>query len=53
MTDQFQTIEAKGIKVTANLGRWHLTRIETDTAGTPLWQGSDRRQATQSHFLNP
>ena len=28
---------------TANLGRWHITRIETDTAGEPLWQSSDRR----------
>ena len=31
---------------TANLGRWHVTRIETDTAGEPLWQRSDRRKAT-------
>ncbi len=23
---------------TANLGRWHITRIDTDTSGTPLWQ---------------
>ena len=23
---------------TANLGRWHITRIDTDTTGTPLWQ---------------
>jgi sugar lactone lactonase YvrE len=23
---------------TANLGRWHVTRIETDTTGTPLWR---------------
>ena len=23
---------------TANLGRWHITRIESDTTGTPLWQ---------------
>ncbi len=23
---------------TANLGRWHVTRIDTDTTGTPLWQ---------------
>ena len=23
---------------TANLGRWHVTRIDTDTSGTPLWQ---------------
>ncbi|MGH1482629.1 MAG: SMP-30/gluconolactonase/LRE family protein [Geminicoccales bacterium] len=28
---------------TANLGRWHITRIDTDTAGAPLWQRSDRR----------
>ncbi len=26
---------------TANLGRWHITRIETDTVATPLWQISD------------
>ncbi len=23
---------------TANLGRWHVTRIDTDTTGTPLWK---------------
>ncbi len=23
---------------TANLGRWHITKIDTDTTGTPLWQ---------------
>lgn len=23
---------------TANLGRWHITRIASDTTGTPLWQ---------------
>jgi len=23
---------------TANLGRWHITRIDTDTSGTPLWR---------------
>ena len=23
---------------TANLGRWHITRIDADTTGTPLWQ---------------
>lgn len=23
---------------TANLGRWHITRISSDTSGTPLWQ---------------
>ena len=28
---------------TANLGRWHITRIETDTAGAPLWQRSNAR----------
>jgi gluconolactonase len=26
--------------VTANLGRWHVTTIETDTTGTPLWRRS-------------
>ncbi|MBN9024726.1 MAG: SMP-30/gluconolactonase/LRE family protein [Rhizobiales bacterium] len=25
---------------TANLGRWHVTKIETDTSGTPLWRRS-------------
>ncbi|HET7714181.1 MAG TPA: SMP-30/gluconolactonase/LRE family protein [Bauldia sp.] len=23
---------------TANLGRWHITRIDTDTTGAPLWR---------------
>jgi sugar lactone lactonase YvrE len=23
---------------TANLGRWHITKIDTDTIGTPLWR---------------
>ena len=23
---------------TANLGRWHITRIESDTAAAPLWR---------------
>jgi gluconolactonase len=23
---------------TANLGRWHITRIESDTAAVPLWR---------------
>ena len=23
---------------TANLGRWHITRIDSDTSGTPLWK---------------
>ena len=31
---------------TANLGRWHITKIDSDTTGTPLWQrvrgGADR-----------
>lgn len=22
----------------ANLGRWHITRVDTDTTGTPLWR---------------
>ena len=26
---------------TANLGRWHITKIETDTSGMPLWRGVD------------
>jgi hypothetical protein len=23
---------------TANLGRWHITRVDTDTSARPLWQ---------------
>jgi sugar lactone lactonase YvrE len=23
---------------TANLGRWHITKVDTDTSGRPLWQ---------------
>ena len=23
---------------TANLGRWHITRIDSDTSARPLWQ---------------
>ena len=23
---------------TANLGRWHITKIDSDTTGTPLWR---------------
>jgi hypothetical protein len=26
-----------GTLYTANLGRWHLTRIAADTAARPLW----------------
>ncbi|MEM7026010.1 MAG: SMP-30/gluconolactonase/LRE family protein [Pseudomonadota bacterium] len=26
---------------TSNLGRWHITRIESDTQGRPLWQRVD------------
>ena len=25
---------------TANLGRWHVTRIDTDTSAPPLWQST-------------
>jgi gluconolactonase len=25
---------------TANLGRWHVTRIQTDTTAPALWRGS-------------
>jgi sugar lactone lactonase YvrE len=28
---------------TANLGRWHITRIETDTHGAPLHRGQGAR----------
>ncbi len=30
---------------TANLGRWHITRIATDTTAPPLWQSATNAQA--------
>ncbi len=36
------TFDGKAL-YTANLGRWHITKIETDTTGTPLWQSSGLR----------
>jgi len=31
---------------TANLGRWHITRIDSDTTGTPLWRRVEEARRT-------